>query len=175
MKKIPLLIGLGCLSVVLVLSSTLLVAALSTGKSPAELLFPVSEQQARAIAQRHGTVQEVESATASNPKYEVEVFDGMREREVTIDATTGAVVATEEDIDASEADNSPITEDEAKEIVLREVGGRVTDVEVERRNGRIVYEIEIQKNGEEADVHVDATTGTIVSIEWEDEEEDDDK
>ncbi|MBS3139216.1 PepSY domain-containing protein [Candidatus Woesearchaeota archaeon] len=173
MKKIPLLIGLGCLGVVLVLSSTLFVAALSTGKSPAELLFPVSEQQARVIAQRHGIIREVEPATASNPQYEVEVFDGFNEREVTIDATTGAVVATEEDLDASEADNSPITESEARYIALREVGGRVTDVEVERRNGQIVYEIEIKKNGEEADVHIDATTGYIVSIEWEDEEDDD--
>lgn len=173
-------IVLGFIVVVVLGMSTLLVTAISTGKNPMHMLFPVDEQQAVSIVQAkvRGTVQEVEIPTSSNPVYEVEMNDGDTEMDVTVDARTGDVVAIEEDIPESETSmytsNSPITEQEAKDIAVERTGGRVSDFEVKRRNGRIAYEVEITKNGNEADVLIDAETGDILDIEWEGEEEDDD-
>ena len=164
MKKL-LIVTLGCLVVVLAVLSSLFVAALATGKSPAD--FFISKQKAAEIAQQQvtGTVTGIESATSGSPAYKVEIVNGVQETEVVIDAATGAVIATEEDLDKSNSYGNSISEADAKSIALLKIGGTVTDVEMKRLNGRVAYEIEIQKNGTEADVSVDATTGEIIRIE----------
>ncbi|MBI2576951.1 PepSY domain-containing protein [Candidatus Woesearchaeota archaeon] len=72
------------------------------------------------------------------------------------------------------ARGSSITREQAKEIAVREVGGRATDIESKRYDGKDAWEVEISKDGEEADVLVDKSSGAIVNVEWEDEEEDED-
>jgi len=48
-----------------------------------------------------------------------------------------------------------ITESEAKEIAKREVDGRVTDIEIEKKFGKAAYVVEIDDDGEEIDVIID--------------------
>jgi uncharacterized protein YdbL (DUF1318 family) len=55
-----------------------------------------------------------------------------------------------------------ISAEDAKRIALQRVPGKVTDVTIERKNGRNVYVVEIQADGREVDVFVDPQTGEIV-------------
>ena len=69
------------------------------------------------------------------------------------------------------ADGFTITQAQAKEIAVREVGGRATDIDSKRYQGKDAWEVEISKGGGEANVLVDKSSGAILHVEWEDEEE----
>jgi uncharacterized membrane protein YkoI len=60
-----------------------------------------------------------------------------------------------------------ITEQEAADIALAEVQGEVDDIDLERRNGRDVYEVEVEEfaTGEDMLVTIDALTGEVISVE----------
>ena len=65
-----------------------------------------------------------------------------------------------------------ITKEESISIALKEVSGKVTDVELEDEDGTIVYGVEIvDAQGIEHDVKVDAKTGKVLKVEADDEEE----
>jgi hypothetical protein len=58
----------------------------------------------------------------------------------------------------------------ATEIALGLVGGgRVTEVEREVERGRLEWKIEVRSGSVEYDVRVDAATGAITRVKWEDE------
>jgi hypothetical protein len=58
----------------------------------------------------------------------------------------------------------------AKEVALRQVGGgRITKVERETEHGRLEWKIEVRSGSVEYDVRVDAATGAITRLKWEDE------
>ncbi|WP_134683726.1 PepSY domain-containing protein [Brevibacillus migulae] len=62
-----------------------------------------------------------------------------------------------------------ISLDRAREIAMTEVEGRFDGIEVEQENGVMVFEVEIDTAAEqEVKVQVDAYTGAIVSVVWED-------
>ena len=64
-----------------------------------------------------------------------------------------------------------ITEEQAEQIALEHIGkGTVTNFESEREGGKILYEVEIDN---EVEVEIDAESGRILEVEWEDEEDDD--
>jgi len=75
---------------------------------------------------------------------------------------------TEEKISSAGAQ---VSEEEAQAIALREIGGRVSDMDTDRIRGRDAWEVEITKGSRQADVLVDMETGAVLDIEW---EEDDD-
>ena len=59
-----------------------------------------------------------------------------------------------------------ITEQEAREIALREVSGTITDVAIEKKFGKLAYVVEIlTSNGVETDVIIDTETGEILGVE----------
>ena len=99
---------------------------------------------------------------------------------VAIQVENGKVETTEDgdaddenEVQVSSA-GALITEAKAKEIALNEIGGVVTDVETESVNGRNAWGIEVKVNGKEADVFIDMQTGSVLHIEWDDYEKDDD-
>ncbi|MCT8136611.1 PepSY domain-containing protein [Anaerobacillus sp. CMMVII] len=62
-----------------------------------------------------------------------------------------------------------ITVSEASEIALAKVeGGVITEVEKERKNGRLVYEIEVKNEQYEYEFKIDQQTGEIIKIEKDD-------
>jgi uncharacterized membrane protein YkoI len=67
---------------------------------------------------------------------------------------------------ASSAD-AKITAEQASQIALTAVPGKVTDVAIERKRGRNVYVVEIaaEKDGAEIDVLVDIESGRVVGTE----------
>lgn len=68
--------------------------------------------------------------------------------------------------------DATLTPAEAAAIAERETGGTAGDIELERENGRLLYEVEAGGN----DVTIDANDGTVVSVEADDDggEDDDD-
>lgn len=81
-----------------------------------------------------------------------------------IDAETGEVL-----LYTTEGDGAiePISEEEAVEIALNEHEGEVDDVDLEQRDGRLVFEIEIENDetGIDADIIIDAYSGEVLSVE----------
>ncbi|MBF0707567.1 PepSY domain-containing protein [Alkalihalobacillus hwajinpoensis] len=70
-------------------------------------------------------------------------------------------------------EEAKISEAEAEKIALEEVSGDVIEKEVEKEDGKIVYEFEIKTDTGEKEVEIDGMSGDIIQVE--DDEEDDDK
>lgn len=67
-----------------------------------------------------------------------------------------------------------ISEEKAVALALKKVPGTVKDVDKENEGGRWYYFVEIEtKDGREADVQVNAASGAIVSVTWDDDDDDD--
>ena len=86
---------------------------------------------------------------------------------------TGAIVGA---VSAqSAADATGLSQQQAIEIALKQVPGEVREVELEKEDGAMVYEIEIvSADGQPVEVEIAAETGTIIEVEREDEDHDDD-
>jgi uncharacterized membrane protein YkoI len=65
------------------------------------------------------------------------------------------------------AADAKLTAEQASQIALKAVPGKVTDVTIERKRGRNVYVVEIaaEKDGAEIDVLVDIESGKVVGTE----------
>ncbi|WP_415716954.1 PepSY domain-containing protein [Roseibium sp.] len=67
-----------------------------------------------------------------------------------------------------------MSEEKAIEIALAEVPGTVQETELEKEDGKQVYEIEIlTANGVEMEVEIDVATGTVLEFEADDDGDDD--
>ena len=62
------------------------------------------------------------------------------------------------------ASQATLTREQAEAFALAAVPGSIKETELEREDGRVVYEVEIrpQAGGKDMDVFVDAATGAIV-------------
>ncbi len=159
------------LIVLLIAASAFLVSAVQNKKSQEEAI-----QIATTVAE--GTVTSTGHGISNgNDVYYVETSDGTIETEIEIDATTGEILNIEQESEDDEnevkvsSDNAEITEEEAKEIAVAETGGKVTEVDTDRKNGRDAWEIEIKKDGNYADVLIDMETGEVLAVEWEDSDD----
>jgi uncharacterized membrane protein YkoI len=77
---------------------------------------------------------------------------------------------TEQQENAALAKQVKITEDESKDIALKEVPGTVNAVDLDDENGTTVYEVEVlAKDGTQHDVIIDATTGKVLDVEIDEE------
>ncbi|OMF24976.1 hypothetical protein BK133_22140 [Paenibacillus sp. FSL H8-0548] len=74
---------------------------------------------------------------------------------------------------AANAVSSSIDKEKAKAIALKEVPGTITDIELERENGVVFYEVEMTKKGsfEEVDVYVAADSGAVLYTKTDDDDE----
>lgn len=100
-------------------------------------------------------------------EYEVEFYSGNVEYDYDIDAITGAIRSSDRDVEgfvpSTSGTAASITADRAKEIALAEVpGGTVFKCELDRDDGRLIYEVEVISGSTEYDFEIDATTGSIV-------------
>jgi uncharacterized membrane protein YkoI len=69
------------------------------------------------------------------------------------------------------ADATGLSEAQAIEIALLEVAGDVQEVELERDDGMMVYEVEIvDAEGQEYEIEIAADTGEVIEVEAEDDD-----
>ncbi|MBH0166861.1 PepSY domain-containing protein [Fictibacillus sp. 7GRE50] len=149
----------------------------------------ISEKQAKDIAlekTKGGTIAEMElDRDGLKDKYEIEVHNGDKEYDLDIAAETGKISKIEEgmkdqddnDDDGDDDNNSgddnvssdrddqidpakiKITSEQAQSIALKKVSGTIKEMSLD---DDYVYEFEIQKDGKDVDVNVDAVTGEAV-------------
>lgn len=107
--------------------------------------------------------------------YEVEFYAGNTEYDYDIDATSGAVLSYDREWDdfslkgsgsSTATQDDLITEAKAKEIALAKApaGTTVVKCELDRDDGRYVYEVEMRNGNMEYDCDINAVTGVI--IDW---------
>ena len=63
--------------------------------------------------------------------------------------------------------------DEVKKIALQEVDGVVEEIELEREANTALYEVDIEKDNIDYDLHIDAYSGEIYSVDRDDDDDDD--
>src|SRR3954462_6187240 len=87
-----------------------------------------------------------------------------------------AVGATNND-DVNAVDNNKATNektflstDEVKKIALQEVNGVVEQIELEKESGKALYEVDIEKDDVDYDLHIDAYSGEIYTIDRDDDD-----
>lgn len=159
----------------------------NTGK-----LLTVSQAKSIALKAVEGKVDDVDLERKNGQTfYEVEIDrKGQPDVTVRLDAYTGKVLAVVNDDDydddddyrdngtsnsssASASNQVKLTVAQASNIALKQVtGGKVTKVELDRDNGRYVYEIELRTAQGEADVDIDANTGKVLSFDQDFDDED---
>ena len=108
--------------------------------------------------------------------YDVEFFSGIREYDYEIDAATGTILSFDYDAERSFASSSTgstasasgsyLSEARIKEIVEEAAGttGTFYELELDRDDGRVVYEGTMRSGWTEYEFEVDASTGRI--LDW---------
>ncbi|WP_426350902.1 PepSY domain-containing protein [Alloiococcus sp. CFN-8] len=116
--------------------------------------------------------------------YDIELTNGTYEIDAELDAYTGNILKWEKEKDDdtnkttvqpstnNTTNKSVIGESKAKQIALNKAGSgyKVTNIELDEDDGRLVYELELVNGNYEISAEINAGTGAI--IEWDRELED---
>jgi uncharacterized membrane protein YkoI len=166
-------------SVVCLVSSPISFVLAQKGSKEAALVreAKITMAQARktALERTGGNVEfaRLERGKGGKLFFEFEIHNSnKRESEVHVDAVTGDIFSVKEESgNVSSSKNAMLTNtktslDEAEQTALNRVKGAVVFSTVEKARGKVLYEFEIiTENGQETEVHVDAETGQIESVE----------
>ncbi len=126
-----------------------------------------------------GHIKEMElEQDGGQPKYEVAYTKGNAEYEVEIDANDGRVIQKAERDDDDRDGRAPakntdkngeiLSLQQAVDIAKQHYAGKVAEAELDENDGRRIYEIEIETNRGEVELEIDAKTGKILDVEWDD-------
>ena len=136
----------------------------------------LSEEQIKELAlkQVNGKIDSLQLVKeGEQPVYQVIVIDQTAKNRLTLDAYTGDVLKKESS--AIEVAPKKLTKDQAITAALKEVLGEVDSFNTKEINGITYYLVEIEANdGREATVEINAITGKINTLTWDDDQEDDD-
>jgi len=132
----------------------------------------LSEQQVNEIisSKTDGNIEKVELVEEENtsPVYHAVITKGKETILVTIDAITGSILSMS--TENREAITKSISEKQAGEIAIKHVkGGKIDDIELKKNKQTSYYLVEIEfDNEKEANVQVNAISGKIMSVIWDD-------
>lgn len=119
----------------------------------------------------NGTITEIELDSDDGQRYyEIEMHTDTQEVEIEIDAYTGKVIMIEyEKREGSSSNNKIISMDEAKKIALaKEPTAKITDIELDEDDGKYYYEIEMETSKYEIELEIDAHSGKIIDLDYDD-------
>lgn len=143
--------------------------------APAKEMLSIDKVKEIALSEFDGRIDDIELERDNGyVYYEVEIQNGADEYNLDIDAYSGEVLFREYDRDdddyakANYTLDKLISAEEAKAIAVKEVGGKVIELELDEDDGRYKYEIELVTNEYEFDVEVDALTGDILKAKIDD-------
>jgi uncharacterized membrane protein YkoI len=144
-----------------------------TKKTEKPPVLSESEIKEIALANAAGTLSSL-SKTQSNGKtiYKAEVKDNKQITNLTIDAVSGKILSNTN----KPAEVNPpkqISEAEAAKIAAKQVKGEVDDISLQSSNGQTYYLCEVNTaDGREATVQVQAITGDVMSVTWDEHGDD---
>ena len=153
-----------------------------------------------ALELAEGNVTDIElSEDDGHREYEVEIRNGEYEYDFDIDAFTGEVLEQDrerisnhsaasaevkddskkemsgDNDDANKAQDVQISLAQASDIALTEAGGgKVEEIELDWDDGLQYYEVEIINGDTEYELEINASDGSVLKFEQDDEEDDDD-
>lgn len=137
-------------------------------------LITLEKAESIALSKFKGNVEEVELEREHGKlHYKIELDDDM-DTHVYIDAVTGDIVGNasdddDDDFSKNQINNTNIiTKDEAIKLAEKAVGGKVYSYEKELDDGIVKYELELRTNKGEVDIEINAVTGDILEIDYED-------
>lgn len=71
------------------------------------------------------------------------------------------------------SNTSLISIEKVTEVAINKVGGVIDSIELERENGRLIYEVElvVPDYKDDVEVNVDAVTGKILKVDWDENDD----
>ena len=153
----------------------------SASSSSAAAGGTVTEDQAKAAALSAAGIQESDLiAFTVRPErddgrqtYQVDLYTASADYEIDVDMTTGQVLGQEQeryDMSWTTPDGASVTKEAAIQSVLERVSGATEAnlrMQVERDDGRTLYEGSVIYNGKDYDFEIDVQTGEFIS--WSEE------
>ena len=138
----------------------------------------ITTEEAKQIALKYTELAE-ENVTFSSMKkdsddreYKIKFFDNNYEYKININYNSKKITKFQKDIkennNSNISNNIPLTEEEAKQIALSKINKKqdeitFTKVQIDRENGKTVYDIYIQDNMKEYEMSIDVETKEIIA------------
>lgn len=143
-------------------------------------MITIEEAKKAALKEVNGKVESVElEGKRDKVLYEVDIEKDHIDYDVYIDAHTGELYSINQDDDFDDDDSTvsgnqtqknegTISQSEAINIAEKATNGKMHEIEKDEDDGRIKYEIELKTDRGEAEVEIDAVTGKILEVEFDD-------
>lgn len=151
----------------------------------------LSEAEAKAAALEHAGVEETDvtgmlvklETDDGILQYDVEFYAKDMEYDYEINAATGEILGFDHEWDhdhhhsqagaaGNSADSGQFTREQAVALALSQVSGatqeHITKFKTDYDDGRLVYEIEIRYHNTECELEIDANTGQILELDFDD-------
>ena len=136
----------------------------------------ISREEAVKIAKKNtpnGQLKKVKlENTKRGPVYDIELWEGNTntKKEYKIDANTGQIFRAKTDIDDDELNpaiaNTKISVEQAKSIAKKQApNATFKSIELERKKGKLVYEVDLIEGNTKKEYKIDADTGEILDFE----------
>ena len=90
------------------------------------------------------------------------------------DNPTGKVNSSTKVVTTTHTSNQTISQADAVQIAENEVNGKMYEVDLDNDDGVTLYEVELKTDQGKAEVDVDASTGNVIKVEFDDQNNDDD-
>ncbi|WP_053362478.1 PepSY domain-containing protein [Bacillus sp. FJAT-27251] len=147
--------------------------AVKNGKT----ILSTNEVEKIALQEVNWAIEEIElEKEADKVIYEVEVEENDIDYKLDIDAYTGEIYSIDRDEDDDD-DNRPnggqeqpgiLSQAEATAIAEKTVNGKMTEIKKDEDDGIIKFEVELKTDRGEAEVDIDAATGKVLDVEYDD-------
>lgn len=108
-------------------------------------------------------------ATAKKPKKEKEVSEKPKEPSKEPKEEEKPKEEPKEQAKEKEVPKTVLSVEEVSKIALQQFSGEIDEIELDEENGRLIYEIEIERGEQEAEIEIDAYTGEVIVIEIEED------
>jgi uncharacterized membrane protein YkoI len=151
-------------------------------------MITIEEAKKTALKEVDGKVESIELERKRDKMlYEVEIEKDHRDYDVYIDASTGKLYSVHQDDDfdddsddyekvdpstingnATETNEGTISQTEAVKIAEKAVNGKMYEIEKDEDDGFFKYEVELKTDHGEAEVEIDAVTGKVLEVEFND-------
>ena len=136
----------------------------------------ISQEEAVRIAIKDTPNGQLKKAKLENkrrgPVYDIELWQGNTntKKEYKIDANTGQILRAKTDTDGDELNpaitNTKISVEQAKSIAKKQApNATFKSIELERKKGKLVYEVDLIEGNTKKEYKIDANTGEILDFE----------
>ena len=140
-----------------------------------DIVAKISQEKAVKIAKKNTPNGQLKKAKLENtkrgPVYDIELWQGNTntKKEYKIDANTGKILRTKIDIDSDELNpaitNTKISVEQVKGIAKKQApNATIKNIELERKKGKLVYEVELIEENVKKEYKIDAETGEILGF-----------